>query len=166
MGTRFSKSTSKSPVPLSSSEEAPPHFVRRNSPPTHTCLQAAARIAGKPDIFEAAEKGDLALVKDHCIVDPGCTQNRDKLPPSSFQDSSCCVRFLIFIFILLCPRLRHGYTALHRSCQGAKIPVCRILVDAKANLEAKDKYHAPFCLLCFVFYELFLLQFFYTNPVP
>jgi len=53
-------------------------------------LQAAARIAGKPNIFEAAEEGDLALVKDHCIVDAGCIHEKDKLPPSRLLQHSSC----------------------------------------------------------------------------
>jgi hypothetical protein len=31
---------------------------------------AAARIADKPDIIEAAESGNMGLVRDHVIVDP------------------------------------------------------------------------------------------------
>ncbi len=69
-------------------------FVRRRSarlqprcffPPLHSCapmsfvLQAAAaaRIKGKPDIFRAAERGDLSLVRDHLTADPSCVGRQD-----------------------------------------------------------------------------------------
>jgi hypothetical protein len=38
---------------------------------------AAARIAGKPDIINAAGSGDVKLVEDHCIADPACVHKRD-----------------------------------------------------------------------------------------
>ena len=45
----------------------------------YTRLQAAAaaRIAGKPDIFAAAKSGDLALVQDHVTADASCVGRRD-----------------------------------------------------------------------------------------
>jgi len=38
---------------------------------------AAARIAGKPGIFDAAYSGDVKLVEDHCIADPACVHQGD-----------------------------------------------------------------------------------------
>ena len=38
---------------------------------------AAARIAGKPDIIEAAKSGDAALVQDHVIADAASVNTRD-----------------------------------------------------------------------------------------
>jgi hypothetical protein len=38
---------------------------------------AAARIVGKPDICEAADRGQVALVKDHLLADPFCVFKRD-----------------------------------------------------------------------------------------
>jgi hypothetical protein len=38
---------------------------------------AAARLAGKPGIFDAASSGDVKLVEDHCIVDPACVHQPD-----------------------------------------------------------------------------------------
>ena len=45
----------------------------------HHPLQAAAaaRIAGKPDIFAAMASGDLALVQDHVTADASCVGRRD-----------------------------------------------------------------------------------------
>ena len=43
----------------------------------HVQAAAAARIAGKPDIFNAAASGDVKLVEDHCIADPACVHQRD-----------------------------------------------------------------------------------------
>ena len=37
---------------------------------------AAARIAGKPNIFDAAQSGDLALVQDHVTADASCVGRR------------------------------------------------------------------------------------------
>jgi len=47
--------------------------------PISSVLQAAAaaRIQGKPDIFEAARSGDLSLVRDHLTADPSCVDRRD-----------------------------------------------------------------------------------------
>jgi hypothetical protein len=49
-----------------------------SSPDSSLQAAAAARITGKPSIFQAAENGDFALVKDHVTVDPSCVcqQNR------------------------------------------------------------------------------------------
>jgi hypothetical protein len=38
--------------------------------------RAAARIAGKPDVINAAERGDIELVKDHVVADTGCVHKR------------------------------------------------------------------------------------------
>ena len=38
---------------------------------------AAARIVGKDGIIEAAEKGNLDLVKDHVLADAGCVLEAD-----------------------------------------------------------------------------------------
>jgi hypothetical protein len=48
------------------------------------CLQAAAttRLRGKPDIFDAVQSGDLALVWDHLAVDASCIGRRH---PSFFN---------------------------------------------------------------------------------
>jgi hypothetical protein len=39
--------------------------------------KAAARIVGKPDVFEAAASGDLELVEDHVLADAGCIHKTD-----------------------------------------------------------------------------------------
>ena len=46
----------------------------------HPPLQAAAaaRIAGKPGIIDAAKSGDLALVQDHVTADASCVGRRDE----------------------------------------------------------------------------------------
>ena len=38
---------------------------------------AAVRIAGKDHIWDAAEKGDLALVKDHLVLRPALLDQGD-----------------------------------------------------------------------------------------
>ena len=48
---------------------------------------AAARIVGKPGIREAAQNGDVALVRDHIIADPACVHLKNKwgYDPSNMQ---------------------------------------------------------------------------------
>ena len=73
------------PAPVSASEKVcdaqlyPPQEPNPVTP-THLCLQAAAaaRIADEPDIFEAAKWGDLDLVKDHVIAEPGCVHKTQR----------------------------------------------------------------------------------------
>jgi hypothetical protein len=58
---------------------APPRTrASRPGAPIHLCLQAAAaaRIAGKPSIIEAAKSGDIGLVRDHVTADPACIHKR------------------------------------------------------------------------------------------
>jgi hypothetical protein len=47
----------------------------------HSCVQAAAaaRIAGRPDIFESAENGDGASVLCHLIADADAVNKQDWL---------------------------------------------------------------------------------------
>ena len=41
-------------------------------------VAAAARIAGKPDIIEAAKSGDAALVQDHVMADAASVNKRSE----------------------------------------------------------------------------------------
>jgi hypothetical protein len=43
---------------------------------------AAARIVGKPDIFEAAGLGDVDLVRDHILADPDCVNEKQHKQPA------------------------------------------------------------------------------------
>ena len=36
---------------------------------------AAARLAGRPDVFDAVESGDLDLVFDHIVAEPKCASH-------------------------------------------------------------------------------------------
>ena len=47
--------------------------------PTHAYRQAAAAasIVGKPDVFEAAQSGNIKLVKDHVMADASCLLQAD-----------------------------------------------------------------------------------------
>ncbi len=40
-------------------------------------VTAAARLHGKPSIFEAARSGDVALVQDHLTADASCVNSRN-----------------------------------------------------------------------------------------
>jgi hypothetical protein len=44
--------------------------IRNLSSQLFSQASAAARIAGRDDIWKAAEKGDFALVRDHVTADP------------------------------------------------------------------------------------------------
>ena len=57
--------------PCSAQQLVPPSLPDCSCSPLLVAqVAAAARIAGKPDIFDAAESCDLALVADHLTVDP------------------------------------------------------------------------------------------------
>jgi hypothetical protein len=65
------------PAPASASQKVCQTQLYSRFAPIHAYHQAAAaaRIVGKPDVFEAAESGDLELVKDHFLADAGCVHN-------------------------------------------------------------------------------------------
>jgi hypothetical protein len=54
--------------PLQRAAAGPPSTS--GSPLLFPQVAAAARIAGKPDIFDDVQRGDLALVADRLMVDP------------------------------------------------------------------------------------------------
>ncbi len=64
-----------------------PHVVR---PLADTLWQAAAaaRIIGRPDIFAAAESGDVALVEDHATADAASV---------GLRDAECDAALLMFV---------------------------------------------------------------------
>jgi hypothetical protein len=66
---------------------------RRNSHLFSLQAAAAARIAGKADIWNAAENGDLALVRDHVAADAACVNKRDKWFDRSEYYSKCAHGF-------------------------------------------------------------------------
>jgi hypothetical protein len=55
------------------------------TPPRVAQAAAAARVTGKGNVCDAAEKGDTSLVGDHVVLDPECVNERDWLydPPCS-----------------------------------------------------------------------------------
>jgi hypothetical protein len=52
--------------------------IQRLSSQLFSQAAAAARIAGKDDIWKAAEKGDFALVRDHVTADPVSVHNKNE----------------------------------------------------------------------------------------
>ncbi len=93
-------------------------------PPAHSPrvpqAAAAARVAGKDSVWEAARKGDTLLVGDHVLADDKCVNKRDGF--------SCS---------------RSGVSPLHESSQGGHIQICRFLVEAKAEVNAKSDMYDP-----------------------
>ena len=114
---------------------------------THACFQAAAaaRIKGKPDLIEAAERGDFNLVKDHYIANAGCVRETDGWYDSLLhtrasnrpRSSSSMINFYNPIFC-------SGYTALHKSCFYGHTQVCEFLLDNKADIGARDNRYTPY----------------------
>ena len=97
---------------------------------------------GKPDVFEAAQSGNIKLVKDHVMADAGCLLKADSrydclflalALPQPMQFGSI---FLISVI--------SGWTALMHSSSRGHLDVTRFLVESGANLEAKDNtYYLP-----------------------
>jgi len=80
---------------------------------------AAARIAGKPDVLEAAKSGDTALVRDHIAADASCVHKRDDLcDPCPFTHALislpvfCFIHFLQFVTIFRFHQRAHAPTLL------------------------------------------------------
>ena len=68
-----------------------PHVVRPLADTLADTLRqaaAAARIIGRPDIFAAAESGDVALVEDHATADAASV---------GFRDAECDAALLMFV---------------------------------------------------------------------
>jgi hypothetical protein len=110
----------------------------------HRQAAAAARIAGKPNVFDAASSGDIELVKDHFVADAGCVLKADRnsrydclfLALALPQPMQFCSIFLISVI--------SGATALMYSSGFGHLDVTRFLVESGANLEAKSKrYYTP-----------------------
>ena len=97
---------------------------------------------GKANVIEAAESGDIELVKDHVMADAGCLLKADSrydclflalALPQPMQFGSI---FLISVI--------SGWTALMHSSSRGHLDVTRFLVESGANLEAKSKrYYNP-----------------------
>ena len=88
---------------------------------------------GKPDVFEAAQSGNIKLVKDHVMADAGCLLKADSrydclflalALPQPMQFGSI---FLISVI--------SGWTALIFS---NGLDITRFLVESKADVAAKD----------------------------
>ena len=109
----------------------------------HRQAAAAARIVGKPNVFDAARSGDIELVKDHFVADAGCvlkaTNSRYDclfLALALPQPMQFCSIFLISVI--------SDKTALMYSSMNGHLDVTRFLVESGANLEAKDNtYYLP-----------------------
>jgi hypothetical protein len=59
------------------------------TPPRVPQAAAAARVAGKADVWAAAAKGDASLVGDHIIVDLDCVHSRGWYAAASRPTSFC-----------------------------------------------------------------------------
>jgi hypothetical protein len=109
------------------------HFFPRRLPHSFRISQAAAaRIVGKPDVVQAAQSGNLELVKDHVSADAGCVHK------TNGWKYDCLLRARaapaqVSIFLISVIR-----TALTESCYCGHLEITRFLVESGANLEARD----------------------------
>jgi hypothetical protein len=101
-----------------------------------SCAQAAAslRLAVMPNIFDAASRGNCALVRDHLAVDPSCIKHRDgRHAPMSLCQSALTRHLFCHTF-----RFISEHTPLHKSARYGHVDVCKILVQAGSDLQAKS----------------------------
>jgi hypothetical protein len=114
---------------------------------------AAARIAGKDDVIEAAKSGDIELVKDHVVAGAGCVLKANKRYVCFFRARAAAAHDVSNPVHRLCTlQLRSnflisvisGNTALMRSSCYGRLEIARFLVESKADVAAKDnEYDTP-----------------------
>jgi len=88
---------------------------------------AAARIAGKPGIIDAAASGDVKLVEDHCIADPACVHQPDGNKWTALHFAAChghvgVIQVLLSAGAQVNIANKDGFTALHfAAAEGQKL---------------------------------------------
>jgi hypothetical protein len=113
--------------------------------PNSRVLQAAAaaRIVGKPDVIEAAERGDFELVKDHVVADAGCVHKTNEeyvcqLLARAAEAHDFSNRAILQLRSFFLISVISGYTALMWSSREGHLETTRLLVESGANVEATD----------------------------
>jgi ankyrin repeat protein len=106
---------------------------------------AAARIVGKPDIFTAAENGDLALVGDHFLTDSTGIIKNDKKGDTALIRSARYGHFEICEFLVsskadVNSSGQYGLTALMQSVEMGHFEICKFLLSSKADLAARSEF--------------------------
>jgi hypothetical protein len=114
-------------------------------------LQAAAasRIVGKRGVIQAAENGDVALVCDHIVVDPACVRLKDfddagyDKDVAGYDDANMRIVYETnALFRLVCKALTRFLRnfSLHLSSREGHLEVCKYLISAQADVNAKNCY--------------------------
>ena len=118
---------------------------------------AAAFIAGKPDIFTAAETGNISLVGHHVTAQPSCVNAKDSLYDTALHYCATYGHLDICRLLLQCnadvnatasmlhkpnplgwTRSGTAQTPLHHATYHGHVEVCRLLLQCKANVDARD----------------------------
>ena len=123
--------------------------------PTHVPqAAAAARVAGKKDIVEAARLGDISLVADHIAADSSSVHKKDSeydtATPNLVLNSllEICLFFVShFANSIASPS---GETPLYWSACRGHLEVCRLLISSKSDVNASDQMYATHTPLTFL----------------
>ncbi len=116
--------------------------------PAHSPLiaqaAAAARVADKGTVFDAAKYGNFALVQDHLTADASCVGRRDVYECSPLHHSAVkgdidICRLLLQSNADLEAKNWDLWTPLHASAEYGHPDICRLLLQRNANLEVKTK---------------------------
>jgi ankyrin repeat protein len=105
---------------------------------------AAARVAGQPSIFTAAQGGDGSLVFYHLAADAYCLDDEDDVQRTALHWSANNGHLDICRLLLQCnadmeAKDNNRCTPLHLSCYNGHSDVCHLLLQFKANVEAKGR---------------------------
>ncbi len=128
LGERMSPASPPPPTPQPSSSRDPPPF------------SLFFRILGKLDVIEAAQSGDIELVKDHVMADAGCVLQADSRYGCLFLELALPQPMQFGSIFLI--SVISGFTALMESSRYGHFDITRFLVESGGNLDAKDiKYY-------------------------
>jgi hypothetical protein len=101
---------------------------------------AAARVAGKDGIIEAAKGGAIAIVRDYLLADASSVNTRDH---------KCGKTASTPIFEHLIPRSISLRSALHWSAYRSHTEVSELLLSANADVNARCQGYHPYLCPCF-----------------
>lgn len=120
-------------------------YVAKNQGTVADCRAAAAtRVAGKPGIIEAAESGDIELVRDRITAYPAYVHKRDPVSKKTILEWCSLKGYTYFCRLLVAAgadvnvKLIMSMTLLHYSSTFGHFSLCRLLVALGADVNAKD----------------------------